>query len=694
MRKRRILSLLLAVAVTATMLIAVPLTASANYSDTDNLITWDFGEYTVQQDLQPTGDNRVDTAPTLEYRGLTIYGNTKGPGTNSNDGSDKAISDYVSTNGFHGNGASSTSTRYITYKPTNNGTLTVYFSNNGTSSARWVGVAKNSVKLNTEDPDIIAYGYSVNPPDGESVKTSIEAKDLTAGTEYYIFFGAGAQTISKITYAYTSSGTEPGPGGGDGDEVTAAGSDTPSKSNINDYFNWNFHVDGNSFSVSDLNTLRESGGAAAKFSTQPSLTTDKTNTSKRTGDTKGLTFDLPHGEHAAHADSDCSVPVYDNATVFTISNILPADCGFDSYDLLFVYNYNGGSARATKIEVKGADSVLIKDYTDSGNNDRDTDPDEVIFGNLTANEIKLSWSESVDIYSISIDYHKAGAAAATKVVTATDITDYSSQRNSKLTIEAYQAPTEDYTNEYKNIFGDNFTNAGKEKIDYLNDSTRYVKTDYTLDQPGNYRIYVLVENARDGNLFTLKKKDGDTTVIEKVKPKASKSVGKINYDLHIYTYDINVSEVGVYEFTFGTDTNASDFIAMAIGPIGITWGSTGTDSGYYMEGDSKLGVIRFFQSVNANDVIDYGFYVVKSDGTIVDSARTNSEEKATELTGIYGDLYGLPNESASDAEAQSTYSMKAFVTLKGSDNPVFAPESIKDQKVNWDVRVTDTIPSE
>ena len=131
------------------------------------------------------------------------------------------------------------------------------------------------------------------------------------------------------------------------------------------------------------------------------------------------------------------------------------------------------------------------------------------------------------------------------------------------------------------------------------------------------------------------------------------------------------------------------FIAMALIPADITWGEErGTDSGYYTDDrGTKYGVIRFFQSVQSNSVSNYGFYVIDSNGNVVDKAIADSKTEAETLTGIYSDLYGLNDESGNPQ--QTSYTMKAFVVLKGDKNPTFAPESITGT-VNWNVHVTDT----
>lgn len=165
--------------------------AWANYSDTGTLITWDFQEFTETVILAPSTDNT--TSQTTTYQGLTLVGNSNKDNKNDN----------VSSKGFKMNGTSSESQRYISYTPTNSGTLTVsYVSNNNTANDRWTAIGTSVVTSSTipeSNSAIIAAGYS----EGSTLKTINAA--LTAGNTYYIYSGNGGQTIKKLTYTYASS---------------------------------------------------------------------------------------------------------------------------------------------------------------------------------------------------------------------------------------------------------------------------------------------------------------------------------------------------------------------------------------------------------------------------------------------------------------------------------------------------------
>ena len=129
--------------------------------------TWDFSQFSSKVILTGTNYN-------YSYNGLTLVGNT----------SSSYTSDYVTKSGFHCNGGSSSSMRYIKYTPTSNGTLTVKFASN------------NTTDLNRTS----AIGTAVGTP---LVTASCTAGTMTAnvkaGTTYYIYFVKGGQTIKSVT---------------------------------------------------------------------------------------------------------------------------------------------------------------------------------------------------------------------------------------------------------------------------------------------------------------------------------------------------------------------------------------------------------------------------------------------------------------------------------------------------------------
>lgn len=178
-----------------TLLVAVCSGAWANYSSSTvgstTTLTWDFGEYSTKLIL-------ADENKTQTYEGLTLVGS----------GTANYTSDYVkASDGFHMNGASSSTTRYIKYRPTYAGTLTVnYRSNNSTATDRItaIGTAVSTFSSTTEDvpATVLACGYT-----NGSTTQSINA-NLSANTDYYIFFAKGGQNIPSLQYVYTAEASD------------------------------------------------------------------------------------------------------------------------------------------------------------------------------------------------------------------------------------------------------------------------------------------------------------------------------------------------------------------------------------------------------------------------------------------------------------------------------------------------------
>ena len=135
--------------------------------------TWDFSQFSSTVTL--AGDNY-----NYSYNGLTLVGNTTSSYTK----------DYVNKNGFHCNGASSSSIRYIKYTPSSNGTLTVYFqSNNASDNSRTSAIDT-------------AVG---SPIATATCATGQVSASVTSGKTYYAYFVSGGQTITKLVFTPSSS---------------------------------------------------------------------------------------------------------------------------------------------------------------------------------------------------------------------------------------------------------------------------------------------------------------------------------------------------------------------------------------------------------------------------------------------------------------------------------------------------------
>lgn len=174
--------------------------------------TWNFSEYSTQVDL----NNNTGYSETLKYAAqytknnmtLLLVGNS---GTESNK-------EYMkSSSGFHCNGASSESSRYIAFTPPVDGILTVTGKGNGGGALNTRIVAIGTTIASINDVSSLPDGVlaAVNTTDGtKSVSADVQAS-LTAGTTYYAFFGKGGSSITKLVFSpgYTVTYTTNGFGG-------------------------------------------------------------------------------------------------------------------------------------------------------------------------------------------------------------------------------------------------------------------------------------------------------------------------------------------------------------------------------------------------------------------------------------------------------------------------------------------------
>lgn len=192
--------------------------------------TWDFSEYEERVDLG-------GTTYTLTYNELTLVGLS---------GAD-AGKEYVSAaTGFHCNGNSSSSRRYIQYTPQYDGTWTVtYRSNNASATDRITAIGTSVVNFSKEEDatsDVLAWGFT----EGSTNKT-ISAQ-LEKGKTYYAYFANGGQSIMKLEYTYDSEsgGEEPGP-------------DTPVDETKTTTYYWDNFSSANAIMFADKATIQITG---------------------------------------------------------------------------------------------------------------------------------------------------------------------------------------------------------------------------------------------------------------------------------------------------------------------------------------------------------------------------------------------------------------------------------------------------
>ena len=159
---------------------------------------------------------------------------------------------------------------------------------------------------------------------------------------------------------------------------------------------------------------------------------------------------------------------------------------------------------------------------------------------------------------------EATAAPTAKPAEVMIAGDMTLNGSAKVYNDAPKEPTAAYTEEYSNIFGENFSKAGTSKVGFLGSNFGgYVTKNYTIDETGSYKAYIMVSYAQSNNQFALSK-DG-TQVVQGTLVDKSEKVGTNGQDLFIYTYDIDNLEAGTYEFKYYSELGqCSDFVAAAI----------------------------------------------------------------------------------------------------------------------------------
>lgn len=219
--------------------------------------TWDFSEYAEQVDLG-------GTTYTLTYDELTLVGNSGA----------QAGKEYVSAAaGFHCNGNSSSSRRYIKYTPQYDGTWTVtYRSNKATNTEdgtivtdRITAIGTSVVNFSKEEDatsDVLAWGFT----EGSTNKT-ISAQ-LEKGKTYYAYFANGGQSIMKLEYTYDDSDQPDDP---DPDDPDPQPGDAPDITGMSLYY-WDNFTKANLQTFADNATIQITGNLSKKIESGSSIT--------------------------------------------------------------------------------------------------------------------------------------------------------------------------------------------------------------------------------------------------------------------------------------------------------------------------------------------------------------------------------------------------------------------------------------
>ena len=174
MKNKKIVSMIVMFSIFINIISGLHIDAQAENTENSETYLWDFSKYTDKITTTKTGF-------TEKYDGLTIAIADNGD-------------DSISTGGVYWRGGTSSgesTTRYISYTPTKNGTLSATGKLNATGG-RW-GI---STFLNV--------GTFVAASSTTSTSSSTVSMDCTAGTTYYIFTKAKSATVASVKYTETA----------------------------------------------------------------------------------------------------------------------------------------------------------------------------------------------------------------------------------------------------------------------------------------------------------------------------------------------------------------------------------------------------------------------------------------------------------------------------------------------------------
>ncbi len=660
MRKRRILSLLLAVAVTATMLIAVPLTASA--AEADN--TWDAATDSTTRWAASgsTTTNGSLTVVVLPAKNKDTSKEAKWNFTAAASGKPAygAAADNMRQSDVNSNASKDNIPAYNALKISvaKAGTVTcnIYL---GTDRGIMVIKEKDGtgeyVKGTCPEGKTMTFDGSKDTAPGPGSFSDLTF-DAEPGCNYYV-----GSTGSKMQYASVKfEEAKPGITLGQTELKIAPGGTaqlTATKTQIEDTIDWTVESD-------------TSGG---KITVDGSDITATVKVDEQTEVGKTATIKATAGEYSA----ECSVTVSDEKTISIklhdpITNLklkqgdeVKYDISVDKYDSgvysvdkqikVGTYNveytnaapmsYDGDGIPAT-VDVKlGADAsdvieLKVKNKTVSDSNFSEDIYEAIKGKSVTWGAKDQTWYPSSMGYLYSIQSNNIVRIAGSingdtedsivymtvqggKINTEGRNSNFQYNDNTKLTIPVVPGSTVKIVNYTKN--------------DTQNKKNNVNNAVYTItDSTGFNQTYGSVTNP------DVKDSEERDTVYEQTHIYKGAENGYVT---------ITATDVGggyLSSITVDATANPKDYFGKGL-----------TDSGWYQGKSGKEGVIRFLQKYVGNSEVDsYGIYFIDPKSNIEKAKISGSGEDLTE-SGIYADLYGI-SEGKND-----TYSAKAFVEIGG-----------------------------
>ncbi len=669
-RKTKILSLILAITVVATMIMAVPMVSLANHADTGNVLIWDFAEYSVAGD--------VTTNTPIDYNGLSIVGGNSG--------------DTLKSDGFRANKPSGENAEYISYTPTYDGTLFVTFvsTNNDDAANRFSSIG-TAIDYESE---IGQNGVL----DRQAASKGILSANLKAGTKYYVCTTGGVRYTS-VQYKYNKNSWYTTGAVTENDvlvdtyalKLTAIIAGSAAKQTTGNVYNnvtytSSTNLRGN-YSGGEYVKDTDSKGAEKDgtiLKIEPKLDGEFSIIYRRQpssnkyekNDNKDLILNDSSGERQTaisflHDDISSSVPEY-----LAVCSIFKLSAG-ETY-----YAYCHGSTLGL-YEISYTPEWVAND--ENGTVEKDVDGIKVSYpANTTGKGFSYDLTDKISGLEGNLSEKTDGIL--------------------KVSYDLYIPQTEKATanNFFVDLSGDTTINGwggGNDKTygrvsgyEPWSDIKAVYGKGKTNDPEG-----ITVSNMGDI------RKEGDWAKVEYVY-NLKENTFKVTYDgtesetltgeavnktdkLYLNAQPLDSmengaqSENGVY---LKFRNISASYEAAEAPTTKVSFGTHEIDSGYYNVSEVKKGVIRFLQEItgDASEVKRFGFYIVNSSGeTLLAAVSTPNDQD--EIDGIYADL---KNIEENEGNKTNMFYMKAFVDY---GNGFLDYGNAFGDKVNWEREVNE-----
>ena len=661
MRKRRILSLLLAVAVMATMLVAVPLTASAaGTSENTHYAEWFF-----------TGsDLKIDTSQKTDN--LNNYREISTNLQNNLDGSTPSLSALFDSKGgawaTQGNNKRAFTSWHKTHDTTS---ATVLKTSNNGSRGLILDTAFNAEKYDSYDLGILIYNTGASAANatinvknaegsGEQLNAgndSFNTPPNTGSPEYYTLKGlttpkiniiiTGTQCmVEAVSVDYNLISTDPKITlskdnltlcVGDSETITAT------VKNLADTETVKWESDHPSIASVQGGVITGEAKGEAKITATASDNKTKAECKVIVKDTKTLTIDAGLGNKVELKQ--------DGVTKYTSDpknkNIGFEEVPYGTYDVVLT---NVATTTYTNFQQTQPPQITVgkgspTSYTvGSSEVKKGVDFTNEVYNALVGNAI--TWGFDGGSKPASFNYITLAKKAADGT---TPIAGSAKGENEDADSKVY-------------LLANTTHNEDDAKIDCVGRSNDFqINTYASLKIPVTVGSKITVENySNNGNdhnaEYTLGAHDKTT----------DKTV--------TYTPSSEEIQQGYVELNV-TKGNYLSYIKVETPAIFGT--TTDTDSGYYTESgeqaasnDQKLGVIRFFQSfAGSTEVAEYGFYFIDSENGEINNSFRAFEQGNIEydtVEGMYGDFMGIKNE-----DFGTDFYAKPYVKISGVSEPIY-----------------------